>query len=169
MKKLFIILPATVTITAVIFYTGYKKMNERHEAYQQKIQSARQYLKAIPAVPTKEEWIVFKSEAETIIRANEGVILKLKSKIEMTGKKNEIIYKKELANLEEQLRFEKARLEAFGKSPANWESFKPGFNNEMDEIGKTLKRLADNFGKPDVFTRDNKQSDTYIARLGGRK
>jgi len=165
MKKLFFILPAAITVTAVIFFSSYKSMNQRHDDYQLKIMSARQNVQTITVVPGKEEWLAFKSESEAKIKENEIVILELKSKIELSGKKVDALYKKEITNLEEQLRFEKARLDAFGKSPINWDSFKPGFRKEMDEIGISARNLSANFGKATSNARDNTQSETYIAKL----
>jgi hypothetical protein len=48
---------------------------------------------------------------------------------------------KKIVNLEEQVRYEKARLAAFEKNPVNWESFKPGFLYEINAIAKTAKEL----------------------------
>jgi len=168
MKKIYFILPAAITITAVILFSGYKSMNDRHEAYQLKIMSARQNLQTTSVAPGKEEWAAFKSVSEAKIRENEIVIIELKSKIELSARKVDALYKKEVALLEEQLRFEKARLEAFGKSPINWDTFKPGFRKELAEIGISAKNLSANFGKAMIKTKDSKQPETYIANLSDK-
>ena len=49
--------------------------------------------------------------------------------------------RKKIANLEQQNKYAKSRLENFEKSPSNWDSFKYGFTNEMDAIESDLKNF----------------------------
>lgn len=92
-----------------------------------------------------EEWITFKNESELKIRNHEIQIAELNREIKNQGKLSEALYKKKVANLEQQNKFMKARLESYEKGPSNWESFKHGFNYDMDAIGEALKDFtADN-------------------------
>jgi cell shape-determining protein MreC len=52
------------------------------------------------------------------------------------------LYAKKIANLEQQNKEMRARLEAYEKSQSNWESFKREFNHDMDAIGQALKDLT---------------------------
>lgn len=92
-----------------------------------------------------EEWITFKNESELKIRNYEIRIDELNREIKNQRELSEALYKKKVAYLEQQNKFMKARLESYEKGPNNWESFKHGFNYDMDAIGEALKDFtADN-------------------------
>jgi hypothetical protein len=165
MKKIYFILPAALTVTVIIVLSGYRSMNRSHEAYQYKIKVASQNLKGIPKVPTKEELIAFRNVADKKFRDTEMMIFNLKIKTENQQSSVYDTYMKKTACLEEQLRFEKSRLQSFEKNPVNWDSFKAGFHKEMDELGTTAKNLYENFGKDVDNASNHIQSDTYIAKL----
>jgi len=102
-----------------------------------------QALNAAEKAATAEEWKTFKSESELKIKDNEILITGLKVKMEKQEEILDALYKKKIANLEEQIKYMKVRLEAFEKGhQSNWESFKRGFNQEMDTIGNALKYLT---------------------------
>ena len=88
-----------------------------------------------------EEWITFKGESELRIRDHEIRIAELLAKMENQKEISDIHYKKKVANLEQQSKYLKARLVNFEKGPSNWESFKHGFNQDMDAIDNALKDL----------------------------
>ncbi|MCX6260900.1 MAG: hypothetical protein NTY95_08685 [Bacteroidia bacterium] len=89
-----------------------------------------------------EEWMTFKSESERKIRNHEIRIAELNLEIKNQGEKSDALYRKKIANLEQQNKFMKAMLENFEKGPSNWESFNRGFNRDMDAIENALKDLT---------------------------
>jgi len=81
----------------------------------------------------------FKKESEDQIIANEKSIAEFKVKIAKEKKENRALYEKRLAELEQQNRDMKKRLEDFredGKD--NWISFRNKFNHDMAEMGKSF-------------------------------
>jgi hypothetical protein len=168
MKKIYVFLPAAMTITAVIILSGYRSMTHSHDDYKLKIKIAGQNIKVIPKVLDKEELIVFRKEADTKLGYTEMMILNLKAKTESQKGSVYDASMKRIACLEEQLRFEKSRLQAFEKNPVNGDIFKAGFNKEMDELGMTAKNLLENFGKAMNNSSVHTQSETYIAKLPER-
>jgi hypothetical protein len=155
MKKTIFILVLTIPLAAGIIFTGYRSSAHKLKVAQTKMLisdrdlNARQNVAIIevgkPINP--EEWIKFKNESELKIGNNEIQIAELNREIKSQGELSEALYKKKVAYLEQQNKFMKARLESYEKGPSNWESFKYGFNYDMDAIGKALKD----------FTADNKK------------
>jgi len=139
MKKMIFLVALTIPLMAGIMFTGYRSSTQKQKAAQAKMQAENTAEKAA----TAEEWKTFKSESELKIKDNEILITELKVKMEKQEEILDALYKKKIANLEEQIKYMKVRLEAFEKShQSNWESFKLGFNQEMDTIGNALKYLT---------------------------
>jgi len=149
MKKMIFILAVTTLMAGTIF-TGCKSSTQKQEAARDKVKDAKQDLNeaqkdanaAAQVVATEEEWKIFKSESELKIKDNEIRIAELTVKMNKQGEIFDELYRKNIANLEQQNKDMKARLEAYEKSQTNWESFKREFNHDMDAIGKALKDLT---------------------------
>jgi len=149
MKKMIFILAVTTLMAGTIF-TGCKSSTQKQEAARDKVKDAKQDLNeaqkdanaAAQVVATEEEWKIFKSESELKIKDNEIRIAELTVKMNKQGEIFDELYRKNNANLEQQNKDMKARLEAYEKSQTNWESFKREFNHDMDAIGKALKDLT---------------------------
>jgi hypothetical protein len=155
MKKTIFILAVTIPLAAGIIFTGYRSSAHKLKAAQTKILisdrdlNAKQNVESIVAGNpiNPEEWITFKNESELKISNHEIRIAELNREIKNQGELSNAIYKKKIAYLDQQNKFMKARLESYEKGPSNWESFKHGFNYDMEAIGKALKD----------FTVDNKK------------
>ena len=155
MKKTIFILAVTIPIAAGIIFTGYRSSAHKLKAAQTKILisdrdlNAKQNVEnAVAGKPINpEEWITFKNESELKISNHEIRIVELNREIKNQGELSNSVYKKKIAYLDQQNKFLKARLESYEKGPSNWESFKNGFNYDMEAIGKALKD----------FTVDNKK------------
>jgi len=149
MKKTIIIL-SIMTFMAVIIFTGYRSSAQKQKSAQANLLYVNQDLNAaqkdanteVMKSVNQEEWITFKSESEQKIREYEIRISECKNEIENQGETSDAHYKKKIANLEQQNKYLTARLVNYEKGPGNWESFKYGFNNEMDAIDKALKDLT---------------------------
>lgn len=135
-----------------IIFTGYQSSTKKQEAAQANMLYARRDLttpqkdgnKAGLNALEAEEWIIFKSENELKIRDSEIQISELFAKMKKQKEIIDALYEKKVAYLEAQIKYMKVRLENYEKGPANWESFKRGFNNEMDAIENSLKDLTVN-------------------------
>jgi DNA repair ATPase RecN len=150
MKKIIFILAVTITIMAGTIFTSCQSSIQKQEAAQAKVRDAKQDLNAAQkdakaaaqVVATAEEWKAFRSESELKIRDNEIRITELNVKMKKPGEIFDALYAKKIANLEQQNKDMRARLEAYEKSQSNWESFKREFNHDMDAIGQALKDLT---------------------------
>jgi vacuolar-type H+-ATPase subunit I/STV1 len=167
-KRVFIIVSAAFIFMSAVGLTSYKTVTEKQKAYEFQVLSAKQNTNFLKKEPTKEEVIAFRSESELRFRDTELMIFSIKAKTERQKGSVHDDYMKKVASLEEQLRFEKSRVEAFVKNPVNWDSFRPGFLKEMDAINLTAKNLYLNFGKSREKAIGNTQTDTYLAKLTER-
>jgi len=150
MKKIIFILALTVPLLAGIIFTGYRSSTQKQKAAQTKVPYANRDLNQAPKIANvaaekpinAEEWMTFKSESERKIRKNEIRIAELNIEIKNQAEKSDALFRKKIANLEQQNKFMKAMLENFEKGPSNWESFNRGFNRDMDAIENALKDLT---------------------------
>ena len=150
MKKFFTILAALLTIIAGVIFAGSKITAKNEESLRIMLLSNAPGLtsdtKAVKPLEqpllSDKEWISFKSVSELKFSDIEILIYGLRAKMETLGAIADMNYMKKIENLEEQVRYEKARLAAFEKNPVNWESFKPGFLNEINAISKTVEELC---------------------------
>ncbi len=156
MKKFFTILAALTIIAGVIFAGN--KITAKNEASLRIIVLSNSPVltsdnKAVKPLEqplsSDKEWLSFKSVSELKFNDIEIMIYGLKEKMETRGTTADVNYMKKIVNLEEQVRYEKARLAAFEKNPVNWESFKPGFLNEINAISKMAEELY-SFGETAV-------------------
>ena len=149
MKKPIIII-AILALMAGIILTGLLSSGQKQKPAQTNLLYTNQdFIGALkdPKASGQEdvnakEWITFKSESELKIVKNEIRVNELKVKINNNKELFDPAFIKKIAHLEQQIKYMKARLENYGKSPGNWESFKYGFDNEMDTIEKELKKLT---------------------------
>jgi len=88
------------------------------------------------------EWKTFKLESEQKIEANEKRIDAFKEKMEKAGPKVKAKYSKQVAVLEQKNRNLNKKLEDYkDEGQSKWEEFKTNFQNDLDEIGKTISDL----------------------------
>jgi len=90
------------------------------------------------------EYANYKIESDKRLRENELLIADMKDRMKSERKESIVKYKKELDSLDlqnSQLRNNMHTYNSQGK--ANWESFKKGFNKELDALGKAISQLAE--------------------------
>jgi hypothetical protein len=125
MKIMIFLVALTIPFMAGIMFTGYQLSTQKKEAAHTKVQDANQDLNvvqkdtnaAVLKVATAEEWKTFsKSEFELKIMTNEMRITELNIKIRKPAELFDTFYVKKIANLEEENRFLKVRVEAYKKS-----------------------------------------------------
>lgn len=89
-----------------------------------------------------DEWNAFRKESLEKIRSNEMRIAELNVQLNKPGTKLDTLYKKRFQSLEKQNNEMKTRLEVYSKNQSDWENFKRGYNQDMDELLKALKDLS---------------------------
>ncbi len=154
-KKTIFILVVTIPLAAGIIFAGYRSSANKPNAAQNNILLSDRELNAKQNVANivagkpmnTEEWITFKNESELKIKNYEIRITELNGEIKNQGEKYEALYKRKVAYLDQQNKFMKARLESYEKGPNNWESFKQGFNYDLDAIARALKNFNIDYKK----------------------
>jgi len=139
-----------MTLLAGIIFAGYRSSNQKGKSaranmllVEQDLNVSKKEGNTVAQKPVNdEEWLTFKNESELKIRDHEVRIIELKIKVKTQEEIFDAPARKKIANLEQQNKYAKSRLENFEKSPSNWDSFKYGFNNEMDAIENALKDLS---------------------------
>jgi outer membrane murein-binding lipoprotein Lpp len=150
MKKTFITLAVVAIIIAGSVFTGCKSSAEKELDAQTELQDAQDKLDQAQTdanaaelrAATEEEWVAFKSDAESKIRDNEIRIAELTVQMNKPGALFDAIYKKRILTLEQQNRDLRVRIDAYDRNSTDWETFKREFNHDMDEIGNALKDLT---------------------------
>ena len=150
MKKTIITLVLTLALLAGLFFTGYRSSAQKQKEIQAKVLYPDRALNTVKndgnSLAQKPldtgEWILFKSESELKISDHDKRIAGLKTEIKNNEEIFDAPYRKKVAYLAEQIKFIKARLENYDKSPGNWESFRQGINHDMDMIEKAFLELT---------------------------
>jgi len=143
--KILSLLFATALTSGIVFTACQSSATTpEEEAAQNKVDDAKDELKAAEKAATAEEWALFKSESETKIRVNEISIADFKDKMSMSGRKLDVVFQEKIDALEKQNESMKDRIYNYEKRQSNWESFKSEFNHDIDEIAQALKDLTVN-------------------------
>ena len=86
----------------------------------------------------------FKESIQIKLAENQSVINDLKSKISSKGKVNRDIDEVEINKLEKRNTELKLKIENYEQGPEQkWALFKVDFNNELDDLGKSISNMAD--------------------------
>jgi predicted nucleic acid-binding Zn-ribbon protein len=126
---------AVIGCIAGIILAGCEKTSE------EKVEGAKQELKDAKA-DYLAEWQTFKAESEEQIKANEDRIDAFQEKMEKAGTKTKAKYSKAVAELKQNNRDLKRKLEEYkDEGEGKWHEFKTNFSHDMDAIGKTMKDL----------------------------
>jgi predicted RNase H-like HicB family nuclease len=145
MKKTFL----TVVVTGFMIgtmLTGCQTSNKNVEKARDNMEEAKDKVteaKNDINQALKESIQQFKKESQERISNNEKIIAEFKGKMEKRGKVTKANYEKKVAELEQNNREMKMRLDKFEDNEQDkWDSFKSEFNHDMDELGKALKDLT---------------------------
>ena len=91
------------------------------------------------------EYDRYKFESETKLQENDLKIAELKAKMRADKIEIRTKYEKQLSELEQKNSKLKTNIADYKESDKNkWEKFKKDFNQEMDELGKSISRMAEN-------------------------
>jgi predicted RNase H-like nuclease (RuvC/YqgF family) len=87
----------------------------------------------------------YKSSIQIKLVENERIITNLKDKIKDKDRKTKTLYYKQLENLQIRNTELKLKIENYRQGPTQkWELFKVDFNNDLDDLGKTISTTANN-------------------------
>ena len=87
----------------------------------------------------------YKSSIQIKLVENEKVITDLKAKIKDKERKTQTLYYRQLENLQIKNTELKLKIENYKQGPTQkWELFKVDFNNELDDLGKSISNTAKN-------------------------
>lgn len=87
----------------------------------------------------------YKSSIQIKLVENERIITNLKDKIKDKDRKTQTLYYKQLENLQIRNTELKLKIENYRQRPTQkWELFKVDFNNDLDDLGKTISTTANN-------------------------
>ena len=90
-----------------------------------------------------DEYTQYKMASETRIRENDSLIADLKTRIKEEKKEARSAYEKQVKILDEKNEKLKATIHEYKENDKNkWQSFKLKFNQDMDELGKSISALA---------------------------
>ncbi len=91
---------------------------------------------------TEEEWQAFKAETNAKIDANQALIGELrKRKRKADNEMTEDAYKAQIDGLQERNKQLRDRMDAYESNKSDWATFRNQYNNDMDELGRSLRDL----------------------------
>ncbi|HBS86002.1 MAG: hypothetical protein A2W91_08405 [Bacteroidetes bacterium GWF2_38_335] len=140
-KSLFTI--AIATLFAGTILTGCQSSEDKIKNAEDNVKDAQDELEKAKN-DSIAEYNSFKKASEEKIIAHAKILSDFKERIAEQKKENRADYEKKLAELEAQNSDLKMKLELYkeqGKN--NWQQFKEDFNNEMEDLGKSISDLTD--------------------------
>ncbi len=115
------------------------------EDAQDDLQDVKQEVAADAAkVASEEEWKMFRSENEMVIKSNETRIAELKAKAKKSNNAADKAYAERVDALEQRNKELNSRIANYEANQSDWESFKREFKHDMDAIGQGFKDLSVN-------------------------
>jgi len=90
------------------------------------------------------DYNTFRTSIELKLDENQRLIDEMKVTINNSKDSNKAMYEKELAKLEEKNEQLKVKLQDYDQQGTSekWELFKVEFNNDMDDLGKSISNMA---------------------------
>jgi predicted RNase H-like nuclease (RuvC/YqgF family) len=144
MKKIYFMLTIASALMMSVLFTGCESTATKKKAEESKIEAAENDIEVLENEVSDDEWAAFKNDVEQIISNNEKRIAEIRANMKGSTKFVNDLREKRIADLEQQNRNLKARLDAFEKSQSNWEQFKSEFQKDMDAISDAFEELGEN-------------------------
>lgn len=142
MNRTVIILILTIILAAGIIFTGYRSSAQKQKTAEMNMVYASRAVNTAQQPEEVEEWIKFRQESQLKIKNHENRIAEIRLEIENNEEIFDSAFRKKIAFLIEKIRFIKARLESYEKSPGNWKSFRYGINRDLDLIEKQFLEIT---------------------------
>jgi hypothetical protein len=87
----------------------------------------------------------YKSSIQIKLVENEKLITNLKTNLKNKDRKTQTLYYKQLENLQLKNTELKLKIENYKQGASQkWELFKVDFNNDLDQLGKSISKMANN-------------------------
>jgi len=146
---LMLMLPSLLLAT---LFTSCQSPSEKIESATEDVVTAEENLKDVKQevaadarkAASSEEWKMFKSENEVIIRNNEMRIKELRSKMKTSNSATDKAYALRIEALEKRNKELNTRIANYEASQSDWESFKREVKNDLDAIAEGFKELVEN-------------------------
>jgi uncharacterized protein HemX len=94
-------------------------------------------------IDSANEYNVYREESEAKLRENDRQIAELKLQMKAERKEIRVKYEKEVVALDEKNENLKIKIKEYKEGDkSNWQSFKEGFNQDLDAVGKSISAMA---------------------------
>ena len=142
MKKLILVLTASVFIAGGVFTSCNSSSSQRVEEAQKNVVKANNALDSANKA-YQADIAAYRQEKAAMIAANDQNINDFKAKIEHDKKLAKADYKKKIVVLDQKNKDMKKKLDDYKEEgKENWAKFKAEFNHDMSELGQAFKDLT---------------------------
>jgi chromosome segregation ATPase len=144
MKNLSNLMHLSFTLLLATLFMCCQSPSEKVENAEEDVDEAKEDLReAQQDAATEQEWAMFKSENEIIIKYNEDRINELKAKKRKTSNSAaDKAYAERIDALEQRNRELKNRIDNYETNRSDWEAFKREFKHDMDAIAEGFSELG---------------------------
>jgi outer membrane murein-binding lipoprotein Lpp len=144
LSKKNISLVTLITLVTAVLLSGCNSPQQKVDEAQENVEEQQHNLDQAQ-VDLETETADFKLESNEKITANEKVIADFKIRLRNIKDDAKGAYKKKVTDLEQKNTSLKRRIEEHeDEGMEKWQSFKTEFNQDMDELGKSLKDFTTN-------------------------
>lgn len=152
MKNPIYLLALSVSLLFATMFTSCQSSSEKVEEASEDVQDAKEDLQDAKSdaavenarVANEEEWRMFRSENDVVIRSNETRIAELKANMKKSEKAADKAYAERINALEQRNKELNDRMSNYESNQSDWESFKREFKHDMDAIGQGFNDLTVN-------------------------
>lgn len=150
MKKTILTLGIASMFAGTALMTSCASPAQKEENAKEEVQDAKQDLaeaqqdatKATIKAANAEEWQAFKNETNAKIDANQALIGELrKKKRKADNEMTEDAFKAKIDELQERNKQLRQRMDDYEANQSDWATFKSQYNNDMDELGRSLNDM----------------------------
>jgi len=140
---------------------GCQTSNQKSEEAKENVEVPRHYLADVKKEIKKDsiltvrvqEWKIFRNDAEASIRSNDLRIGAIKKKMSKSGNTKDGSYPETILVLENKNKELEDRMNGYEKNGSDWELFKSEFNQDMGQLGHTLKNFRVNNKKRTLLSK----------------
>lgn len=152
MKNPIYLFALAVSLLFGTMLTSCQSSSEKVEEASEDVQDAKEDLQDAKTdaaeenarVANAEEWKMFRSEHDAILRTNDTRIAELKAKMKRSENAADKAYAERVNALEQRNKELNDRMTNYESNQSDWESFKREFKHDMDAIGQGFNELTVN-------------------------
>lgn len=136
-----------LAVSIIIALSACQTGEQKEQKAETQVKDAEQNLKEVTKenevnkmeTATTEDWKKFKSETDSIILENEMKMKSLSDQLKLKGKKLDALFAREIDTLQMKNKMLKKKLDGYELTKSDWKKFQEELNQDMDELGKSLK------------------------------